>query len=387
MPSGKGQGARTGPWPTGPNNAVEIPRIRTGHLFTLVDEVGIIQHADGVIPARATGYCVDDVARLVIVALGLGPTVGLDHDHAFDRMVTSGLSFLRHAWVPERAAMHNFLSYDRSWMDQPHSGDHVGRTVWALGSVVAARPTDAIGEASLKFLQDVAPAMDRMDSLREIAFAVIGLCRTPPAILPPDLRNRLEELAGRLLDAYSFTADDHWRWFENTLTYDNARFPQALLAAGERLGNQKMLDAGVASLEWYAEQCALDGPVVRLPGNSWRHRGGSHPPSGRGHGTVHPLTEGDEQPLDAAALVECCVEALQVTGVAGYGDRAVRAFEWFLGRNVRGIPVYDERTGGCRDGLGPLGINSNEGAESTLAFLQARLALASAGLVRDAQPG
>ena len=382
-PFGKGHVARTGRAVTGPNNASDRPRIRTDHLFTLVDETGIIQHADGVIPARATGYCVDDVARLVIVALGLGRAAGLDRERAFDRMVTSGLSFLRDAWVPERAAMHNFLSYNRSWINQPCSGDHVGRTVWALGSIVAARPNDAIGEASLQFLQDMAPAMDRMASLREIAFAVLGVCRTPPAMLPLELANRLEQLAGRLLDAYSVTADDDWRWFENTLTYDNARLPQALLAAGERLSNQKMIDAGVASFEWYGEQCTLDGPAVRLPRNSWRHRGEiirSCDQGGRAD------EAGDEQPLDAAALVECCVEALEVTGISGYGFRAVRAFEWFLGRNRLRLPVYDDRTGGCHDGLGPWGVNTNQGAESTLAYFQAVLALQSAGLHRTGRP-
>ena len=353
--------------------------IRSDHLLTLVDDVGIIQHAEGVVPLRAAGYCVDDVARMVIVALGLSRDGGLGHDQAFSRMVTSGLSFLRHAWDPDRAALHNFLSYDRSWIDQPHSGDHVGRAIWALGSVIAARPDDALGDASLRFLQDLAPAMDQMDSLREIAFAVMGLCRTPLTMLPPELYPRLERLAGRLLDAYSVTADDEWRWFENTLTYDNARLPQALLAAGERLNNQKMIDAGVASLDWYAEQCALDTPVVRLPGNSWRRRGDSAPNDGDG--------QGDEQPLDAAALVECCVDALHLTGTTSHRYRAVRAFEWFLGRNSSGIPVYDVRTGGCHDGLGPQGINKNQGAESTLAFFQALLALKSARLHCQALPG
>ena len=346
--------------------------VRTDHLLTLVDDVGIIQHADGVIPVRETGYCVDDVARLIIVALRLDPDID---DPTFSRIVTSGLSFLRHAWKPAHGGMHNFLSYHRTWIDQPHSGDHVGRTVWALGEVIAARPGHPVTAASIRLLQAIAPTTRSVDSIREIAFTVIGLCRPPVNVLPAELHPLLEHLAGRLLDAYVTTADDEWRWFEKELTYDNARLPQALLAAGERLNNQKMIDAGVASLDWYAEQCHLDTPVIRLPGNSWRRRGERGP------------ADGDEQPLDAAALVECCVQALHVTGNSTHRYRAVRAFEWFLGRNRPGVPVYDAATGGCHDGLGEDGVNENEGAESTLAFLQAVLALTSNGRSGPARPG
>jgi hypothetical protein len=93
-----------------------------------------------------------------------------------------------------------------------------------------------------------------------------------------------------------------------------------------------------------------------------------------------PTEEGDEQPVDAAALVEALTEALVVTGDRAYGDLAVRAFEWFLGRNHAGLPLYDVASGGCHDGLQPHGVNRNEGAESTLAFLQALLALEAVGL-------
>jgi hypothetical protein len=131
-----------------------------------------------------------------------------------------------------------------------------------------------------------------------------------------------------------------------------------------------MLAAGLEALDWYGRQCAMDTPVVRLVGNGWRRRG----PDRAGDGG------GDEQPLDAAALVEAYVEALAATGARIHGRRAVHAFEWFLGRNRLGLPVYDYATGGCHDGLGVLALNENEGAESTLAYLQALLVLDAAGL-------
>ncbi len=344
------------------------PSIQSEHLMTLVDDVGIVQHADGVVPNRASGYCVDDVARLAIVALGLD---GGADDRTFSRMVALSLSFLRYAWDPATGGMHNMMSYDRRWLDEPHSGDHLGRAVWALGAVVAVHPPRAVGAPSLRMLEEMAEAVRRTDSLRTMAFAVIGLTRPPLAALTPALRDLLEELSHRLLEIYIGFATPAWQWFERGLTYDNARLPQALIAASHRLGDDKLLAAGLESLEWYGAQCGLDGPYVQLVGNSW-HRTIDRPDAA--------ALDGDEQALDAASLVEALTEAKTATGRREHGRRAVRAFEWFLGRNRLGEPVYDFATGGCHDGLSAHSLNENEGAESTLAFFQALLALEAAGL-------
>ena len=345
--------------------ATSSPRVRPDHLLTLVDDVGIVQHAAGVIPMRETGYCVDDVARLVIVALGLDREAS---GTTYRRMLTLGLSFLRHAWDPAAGGMHNFLSYDRRWLDEPHVGDHIGRAAWALGEVIAVQPPHAVAAPSLLLLESMAHVLEGELSLRGSAFAMVGLARPAQDVLPEPLQKLLRTLSDRLLQRYHETRTDDWRWFEDRLTYDNARLPQALLAAGRRLGDDALVDAGLESLHWYAEQCSLSSPVVRLVGNRWRDRGG------------RPDDEGDEQPLDAAALVEAYAEALMATGQGEHGRRAVHAFEWFFGRNRLGLPVYDFATGGCHDGLGKAALNDNEGAESTLAFLQALHALDDAGL-------
>jgi hypothetical protein len=282
-----------------------------------------------------------------------------------------GLSFLRHACDPTGAGMHNMMSYDRRWLDEPHNGDHVGRAVWALGVVIAAHPPRAVAAPSLRLLTELAPAVAGMQSLRAWAFAAIGLARPPLDALTDELRGLLRDLGDRLLAAYRCHRTDDWRWFEDDLTYDNARLPQALIAAGYRLGDGSMLAAGLEALDWYGAQCALESTEVRLVGNSWlRHK--DRRPSAD--------FDGDEQPLDAAALVESLADALAATNERRYGERAVRAFEWFLGRNRLGEPVYDFATGGCHDGLGSSGMNDNEGAESTLAFFQSLLALEAAGL-------
>jgi glycosyltransferase involved in cell wall biosynthesis len=342
-----------------------LPRARASHLLTLVDDVGIVQHADGIVPLRSSGYCVDDVARLAIVTLGLGRTSGTE---AYHRMLTRALGFLRHAWSAEAGGMRNFMSYDRHWLDEPHGGDHFGRAAWALGEVVAAEPVAALLEPSLILLREMLPALAAQRWPRTIAFAVLGLARAGPEAVGGDADAVLRELAARLANLQCANATPDWYWAEDVLAYDNARLPQALIAAGVRLGDDAMVDEGLRSLDWYADELGIDEPYLRLVGHRGRRRGEPRPGAG------------DEQPLDAAALVEAEVEAFLATRDVARARHAVRAFEWFLGRNRLQLSVYDFATGGCHDGLGESGVNGNEGAESTLAYLQALLVLDAAGL-------
>jgi glycosyltransferase involved in cell wall biosynthesis len=345
--------------------AATLPRARASHLLTMVDDVGIVQHADGSVPLRSSGYCTDDVARLAIVALGLSRTTGTESYH---RMLARSLGFLRHAWNAEEGGMSNFMSYDRRWLDQPHAGDHFGRAAWALGEVVAAEPVPALLEPSLMMLREMVPALARQRWPRTMAFAVLGLARADPDVLGGEATAVLRALAGRLADLQRAHATPDWYWAEDELTYDNARLPQALIAAGARLGDEALLSEGLRSLHWYGRELGIDGPYLQLAGHRGRRRGEPRPGGG------------DEQPLDAAALVEAEVEAFVATVDGAHARRAVRAFEWFLGRNRLQTSVYDFSTGGCHDGLGETDVNHNEGAESTLAYLQALLTLDAAGL-------
>jgi hypothetical protein len=201
-----------------------------------------------------------------------------------------------------------------------------------------------------------------------MAFGALGLARAGPDVVGGDAEAVLRSLAGRLAALQRSNASAGWYWAEDLLIYDNARIPQALIAAGARLGDEELVGEGVRALEWYSEELGIDGPFVELVGHRGRRRGDPQQVSG------------DEQPLDAAALVEAQVEALIATGDERAARRAVRAFEWFLGRNRLGRSVYDFATGGCHDGLGETDLNGNEGAESTLAYLQALLVVDAAGL-------
>ena len=348
--------------PTGVTD-LRLTSLRTDHLLTLVDDVGIVQHADGIIPNRDTGYCVDDVARLAVVSLALALR---EDERTWTAILYRALAFLHAAEGP--GGMRNFMGYDRCWLDEPHLGDHVGRSVWALGEILATAWIPAVVDPAARLLERLVTSLKGEVSLRTAAYSALGLARLDPDRLDLHARRTLERLADQLAEAYTRNASADWRWFEAKLTYDNARLSQALLSCGSALERDDLTQIGLESLRWFGDECGLRDGLLRLPGHHGRSRGEAAPGGG------------DEQPLEAAALVEAELTAFAVTHHAEHGVRARRSFEWFLGRNRLHRPLYDFATGGCSDGLEADGLNLNEGAESTLVFHSAALSLDAVGV-------
>jgi Glycosyl transferases group 1 len=349
---------------------LDLPDARTDHLLSLVDDCGIVQHAHGAIPNRATGYCVDDVARLAVVALELERRTG---DRPWASILYRSLAFLNDASDPAGAGMRNFMSYDRRWLDSPHVGDHVGRSIWALGEVLATAWAPPLVEPTRRLLDTLVQSLDGDMPNRTAAYAALGLAHLDPDRLNAGARLLLQRCVTQLADAYARHADPDWRWFEDALAYDNARLPHALMVGGAALGRPEATELGLLSLAWLGDECGLNEGVLRLPGHAGRHRDEAAPGAG------------DEQPLDASALVDAELAAFAITGDVAHGARAKCSFDWFLGRNRLRRPLYDFATGGCCDGLGAEDVNANEGAESTLAFHRAHLAIDAAGLPRVAR--
>jgi glycosyltransferase involved in cell wall biosynthesis len=342
---------------------LHLATLRSDHLLTLVDDVGIVQHAHGIIPNRESGYCVDDVARLAVVSLALARR---GDEQVWTSILYRALAFLHAA--TDDTGMRNFMSYDRRWLDDPHVGDHVGRSVWALGEILATAWIPALVAPARDLLARQVAALSGEVSLRTAAYAVLGLARLDADRLEPAAQRLLERLVEQLADAYEQTAGDEWSWFEDELSYDNARLSQALISGAGALGRSDLVALGLESLRWLGDESGLEDTCLRLAGHRGRRR---DEPAGN---------SGDEQPLDAAALVEAELAAYAVTRDPEHGARAIKAFEWFLGRNSLQRPLYDFATGGCSDGLGDEALNENEGAESTLALHRAALVLDAAGI-------
>jgi glycosyltransferase involved in cell wall biosynthesis len=344
---------------------LQLTEVRRDHLLTLTDDVGIVQHAHGVIPNREAGYCVDDVARLAIVALELARRYG---EQPWNTILYRALAFLHAAADQDGGGMRNFMSYERRWLDEPHLGDHIGRSIWALGEVLSTAWAPTVVGPARSLLTALVASLRGDASLRTAAYAVLGLARLDADRLDPQARLLFERFVEQLAAAHASGASDGWRWFEDELRYDNARLSHALIVGGTALGREWDVSIGLETLGWLGDECGLADDMLRLPGHLGRHRNESAPGLG------------DEQPLDASALVEAELAAFSVTGDPEHGARAQRAFDWFLGRNRLDRPLYDFATGGCSDGLGEHDLNANEGAESTLAFHRAELVLDAAGL-------
>jgi glycosyltransferase involved in cell wall biosynthesis len=348
-----------------------VPPLRLDHLRRLTDATGIVQFARGDRPDLSSGYCVDDVARLGLVAAGLferypGPVRGCAGD-----WLATALAFIDAAMNP--AGLYNVRGPDGEWRDSPHLGDHVGRAVWALSDIaIRDVPGVARGRAH-DLLGGLLPLVARLEHARSTAYAVLGLARLSAAgdgrLATPVLRAAADRLA-------AFDAGvAGWCWYEPRLTYDNARLAHALLVAGEALGEAAMVRRGRSTLDWYLDQVGLAGagPMLRCVGNDWRD------PDGGG--------QADEQPLDAAATVEVLAAAWRITGDRRYTQLARRAHAWFYGANRAGVWLYDLDSGGCHDGFGAAGANLNMGAESTLAYYQSLLAVTTVGPVAARRHG
>jgi glycosyltransferase involved in cell wall biosynthesis len=343
----------------------DLPAWRLDHLHRMTDSTGLLQHAIFTIPNYSEGYCTDDNARALLLTVLL-ESQGLESQAA--PLGAKYAAFLHHAYDPARGRYRNFMGYDRRWLEEVGSDDSQGRALWALGVCVGrSRRRDFQFWAAQTFELALPPVAEAM-SPRGWAFALLGIDEYFRRLSGDRRASQAREaLTARLLELYEQTATDDWPWFENILSYDNARLPHALIVAGRWSGNSRAVEVGLRSLEWLVGvQTAPQGHFRAVGTNGWFRRG-------------QEPARFDQQPLEASATVSACLAAYRATEDPAWLGHARTAFEWFLGRNDLGQPLYDPATGGCRDGLHPDRTNQNQGAESTLAFL---LALAEMKLIR-----
>lgn len=333
-----------------------LPELKLDHLFELSDDTGILQHATFTVPNRTEGYCVDDNARALLLTTYLESSTLLTPDVAL--LQSRYLSFVLNAFNSETGRFRNFMSYGRDWLEESGSEDSHGRALWSIGAVVhRSRDRNRRGAAKTLFEQ-AAPALLTTTSPRTWAYGVLA-CDEYLYAFPHEyaVQSLKENLACRIWRQYEINQGEGWSWFEQSLSYANARLPQALILAGSALGYRDMLDAGLKSLAWLMDvQTGAEGVFSPIGTNGHYTRKGT-----RSHF--------DQQPIEAWCSVSACLSAARITGNPVWRDEAQRSFRWFLGQNMLGQPVYDKTTGGCHDGLHARRVNRNQGAESTLAFL------------------
>lgn len=340
----------------------ELPEINLDHLKAFTDDTGILQHANYTIPDRTHGYCTDDNARALLTsAMGQKylPTNGL----GLDSLCGHYLGFLLYAYNEKNGRFRNFMTYSRQWMEEIGSEDAHGRALWCLGKAVAFLDNPGHLAMSTTLFNKALPAAETFHSPRAMAFCLVGMHAYLTKFSgDSDVRRIRNVLADRLFDQFRSQSTKEWPWLESALNYANGKLPHALLLSGQRMERDDMVDLGLKALRWLLTIQTENKHFVPIGSNGWYERNGSR-------------ARFDQQPVEANAMVEACVEAFNVTRDQTWFENAVMCFNWFLGHNDLNMPLYDPKTGGCRDGLMANGINQNQGAESSLAWLLSLMTL------------
>jgi glycosyltransferase involved in cell wall biosynthesis len=337
---------------------IEVPEPSLDHLKKLTDDTGLYQHAKFTIPNRAHGYCTDDNARAVIV---MAKYYSQYSEPQALKLLDTYLSFVIHS-QNEDGTIRNFMNFDRTWCENEPAHDAFGRVLWAFGTLMAKPPTPAYLSMA-KDCFDISVGHVQRQLPKGMAYSILGMSdylkQFPGA---SDIKRQLELTADGLVTQYEGSHYPDWQWFEEILTYDSAVLPHALFVAASTLGERKYREVAEKTCEFLLSDI-FNGQHFSFVGcQGWHKRGGTR-------------AAFDQQPIEAVGTVLMLRAAYDCTQDGRFLALQRKAFDWFLGQNDLRIPVYDFRTKGCNDGLTPDGVNTNQGAESTLSFLLSLLAI------------
>jgi glycosyltransferase involved in cell wall biosynthesis len=345
----------------------ELPEVRLEHLSRMTDLTGIFQHAILTVPNFSEGYCTDDNARAFILATLLDELK--EEPAQVETLSSTYAAFLNYAFDDKTKRFHNFLSFDRRWLDEQGSEDCHARALWALGVGVGRSPHRSFQIMAGQLFARALPVVTEFTSPRAWAFSLIGIHEYLRRLAGDRLVSQIREgLRARLMDIFDRASHPDWPWFEEKLSYDNAKLAHALILSGRVNGYQKAFDRGLEALRWLVKmQTSENGHFRPIGSNGFYQRGSTR-------------SAFDQQPIEAYAMVSACLEAYRATSDSWWYQQAHRAFDWFLGWNDLGLELHSINTGGCCDALHVDRVNMNQGAESTLAFL---LSLAEMKLMQD----
>jgi hypothetical protein len=351
-----------------------VPKPSLEHLKRLTDDTGLFQHAKFITPLRSEGYATDDNARALIVTTRY---YALCDDIEALRLLDRYLAFLLHAYNSD-GTVKNFMNFDRTWMQNEPTHDALGRVLWGFGELLAQSPSSNHVQIVKEPFDTSAPLIGKQ-SIRGMAYSILGLAgylkRFPDA---ENMREYMRQAGDKLVARYEEssqtdppksevspsakpTAD--WLWFEDVLTYDNAMLPCALFTAATVLNEKKYLNVAQKTCDFLLANTFTGSHFSFIGCQGWFPRGGKK-------------AQFDQQPIEAAGTILMLDAAYKATKDKKYLILRQKAFNWFLGKNDLGIPLYDSKSKGCGDGLGAGGVSANQGAESTLSFLLSRLLIA-----------
>ncbi|MBC7125014.1 MAG: glycosyltransferase [Bacteroidales bacterium] len=338
----------------------ELPSIKLDQLIRLTDDTGITQHARFCVPNREHGYCIDDNARALMLTVMLQNYTQKINE--LRHLTDVYLSFVDYAYNPSTKRFRNFMSYDRRWLEESGSEDSQGRTIWALGYSVAHMKKGIYLNHVNYLFEKAIEIVPHLNYPRSIAYAILGLVEYLRVKDDPNTMSLLKNKVDQLSGFFSKSIDNpKWPWYEDIVTYANARIPQALIASGKLLNNVSLIQMGVKLLDWLVEKQFSDNVFVPIGNRGWL--------------TPDAMAQFDQQPIEAHGMIDACLEAEDYFNNLKYETIALNVFAWFMGRNTLKQNVCDFSTGGCFDGLSNEGVNLNQGAESTLSWMMSLVRL------------
>lgn len=336
-----------------------LPLINMNYLKILTDDTGIVQHTVYGVPDFAHDYSSDDAGRAIVACVQY---FNLFKDESVLILLDKYLAFLSYA-RQGNGWFYNYMNYQKGFPAQEISQDTFGRCLWGLGAAASLVQNRDQNILAKELLEKSIPLLNRLTATRAQAYSACGLANY--LLYHPDAKTAetgLRLIADSLLERYRQNASKTWRWFENFLTYDNARLPQALLLSYKHFSDPAYLETALEALDFLSEIQYQAGYFDLIGNQGWYQKEGER-------------AVFCQQPLDAGALTEAFLLAAELSGQRKYMDLAYAAFQWYLGRNRLGKPLYNPTTGACADGLGADGLSKNQGAESTISFLLALVAL------------
>lgn len=337
----------------------DLQELRLDGLLTLTDEVGMLQHSKFSIIDRQKGYTTDDNARALISAIRYNQ-VNKNTESA--ELIKKYLAFLLHMQNKD-GSFSNLLGYDRSVKDKGGSEECMGRVLWACGAVLASTIGEGLKQVAKEIFDKGFPSSREFLSPRARAYTLLGLKGYHVAHpSDPNIPENSKTHASFLANLYVSHSEEDWNWFEPYLTYANARLPQALFSAYILNDDDSYLDIAVNSLEFLIDTQLKDGVFMPVGTNGWHMKNAEK--------AIY-----DQQPIEASCTVEALIEAYNSTNSHSYVEYALQCFKWYHGSNIKGVEVFDPQTSTCFDGITPKGLNKNQGAESTLSYYMAYLAL------------
>lgn len=339
-----------------------LPPFSLVHINRLTDDTGIIQHAKFGIPNLKEGYCLDDNARALLMVL---MAYKQNKDLRALELSPIYLSYI-HYMQNADGTFRNFLSFSRAFLDEVGSEDSFGRTIWALGYLLGNAPNDAYYQTGRLIFFNASPNFEALKSIRGISNTIIGVCyylKSNPG--DDSMTEKLRNLALKLVGQYNENESPDWKWFESLLAYDNGILPLALLHSVEFLHDENIRKTAFESMHFLTEHTIRDNYLSVIGNEDWYKKNGKR--------SVYA-----QQPIDAMAMVLMFNQAYHLTKDKAYLSKLYTSFLWFLGENDLRMSLYDFETNGCCDGFENYGVNRNQGAESSLAYLISHLTVLQA---------